>query len=122
MNIFRRSIIAIYRFPQDTAINSDSWQFLDFNNAVLILGPIEADIQQKKTMTKPQEELPGDVAQGQSCRIFFDGEQNTIRKRDFIVDMTTPEIVDVNQRDRYQVTFPYWTVFQYQCDCELLQT
>jgi len=122
MNPFRRNTISIYRFPQGTSIDSDAWEYLDFNTMDLVAENVSADIQKKSTTSKPGAALPGDVAQVQIWEIFVDGVQNTIEKGDVVVDMTSPFDVEINKRPRFQVTTSYWTVFQYQLYCEELQT
>lgn len=112
-NPFRRNVISIYRFPQDVAIVSTSWQRLDFDNATLLIAGLSADIQQKNTLGRIPANLPGDVNNGENWEIFFNGIQNAYRDRDFIKD---------EQNRTFQITSAYWTVFQYQCRCELLQT
>lgn len=121
-NLFRRNIISVYRFPDDVAIDSDTWDFLNFDTMTVVLNNIAADIQQKSSLRMVAANLPGDVNRGQLWQIFFNAGQNTVRDRDIIIDMTTPNITPIAKRPIFQVTSAYWTVFQYQCLCELLQT
>lgn len=122
MNAFRRNIIQIWRFPDDPVRVSTTWDRLDFSTMTLIADALPADIQQKRNLRAPSANLPGDVSNTESWQIFFNYAQNAIRKWDIVVDISTPLVVPDDRREMFQITSPYWTVFQYQCLCELLQT
>lgn len=113
INAFRRDIITITRPNAVTQKGAVGYIGETKADETVIASNVPADIQKQARGGAPSIKLPGDVIRETYPKIFFNLARDTVQNRDIITDQNGL---------RYQVTNAYWTVFQYQCECELLQT
>ncbi len=114
MSFWFRDIISVSRvaLPDPTAIDG-GYEGLQADEETIIFTGIAADIQITRLNKMPLPDLPADTQYRKTYRIHFRMPVGSINIRDIITDQ---------RNTRYQVTDNYWTNFNYQCDCELLET
>jgi hypothetical protein len=109
MSLFRRDIISIARINVPIAKGAQPEQGLP--ETVIFTG-VKADIQRASTTMMPRAKLPGDVDLGMLYIVHFNLPPGSMKVRDMIINAAG---------ERFQVLYPYWTLFNYQCSCKLEQ-
>ncbi len=109
INPFRRDIITISR-KIEIASKGAGPEF-DLVETI-IFSDVRADIQYNSGAAKPRANLPGDVDIGTTGKVFFSLPRGSIKNGDIFIN---------EEGQRYQITYNYWTVFQYNCIFKLEQ-
>ncbi len=109
MSLFRRDIISIARIVVPFNKGAQSEQGLP---ETIIFTGVKADIQRSSNTAMPRAKLPGDVDMGTLYIVHFNLPRGSMKVRDMIINQ---------DGERYQVLYPYWTLFNYQCACKLEQ-